>query len=177
MDNPWEGIMRNFVLLVLLTTLLSCGKDGSNGLNGVNGGDGKDGDSAVAEIVTIEDVDRSATPWASNNKITIDKDGFIILPDSFTIDSITNTENGGWFDFIVGDVVFCYQGKVGKRQYDFKYKKSAGATTGCDTNSDKDTGLVILYALIESGEDLQVIPRAPRYDAVEDFSFAFVGAE
>jgi hypothetical protein len=160
-------------LLILTALLASCGQDYGYIALGT-GDEGKNVSGPNSGVYTIT-VDRSATPWSSNNRLEADRDGVVYLPDSFDIPSMTNTDNGGWFDIIVGEEVYCYQGNFGTRTFEFSYKKAEGATTGCDTNSDKTTEAFGMHAAFESGDTVQVIPRAPRYDVIEDFNFPFVG--
>lgn len=170
------------LLMTLALAMVSCGgKDvpgpaGPTGSRGAQGPAGSDGSSAISDIYRIT-VDRAATPWSDNNRIIADVDGVLQLPRQFEIPAISNNENGGWFDFVIGDVVYCYQGRVGTKRYEFSYVKTSGATTGCDTNSDKSTDMVSFFASFKSGDVIQVIPRAPRYDVVEEFEFPYVGVE
>lgn len=146
-----------------------------------DGSDGQDGAAGAAgdsvEALTVElTVDRSLTPWADNNSLTIDFDGYIQLPESFTVPELTQNENGGWLDFIVGDVTLCYQGRVGQKRYEFKYKKTDGYTDGCDQNNEKDDTYTNFYVMVEDGDTFQIIPRAPRFNGITvDFEFSAVG--
>jgi hypothetical protein len=166
--------MKYFILIILL--LGSCGKRGKQGLMGVSGESGSDGLSSVTGEIVIS-VDRASTPWSDNNKTELEVDAVFQLPESFTINGITNTENGGWFDIILGDQTFCYQGKIGTKKYEFKYKKMINHSQGCDQNNEKDTGVISLIILVEANSIIQVIPRAPRYDVVEEFLFPYIGVE
>lgn len=158
---------------ILSLLLASCGQDmylvetGTGDKTGAVTGP----NSGIYSLV----VDRSATPWADNNKLEADVDGVLYLPDSFSIPSMSNTDNGGWFDFVVGSEVYCYQGKFGTRTFEFSYKKYDGATNGCDSNSEKTTEVFSMYVAFESGDIIQVIPRAPRYDVSEEFTFPYIG--
>ena len=191
MHNVVKLILTFIFMFLMGTFLFSCGKDGvpgpagvagvpgidgKDGLDGTDGSDGKDGNSAVTGMLSLT-VDRSAIPWNVNNKTTMPIKAVVNLPTTFTIPSMSKKDNGGWFDFILGNQVFCYQGRFNTREFQFSYKKLPGAGTGCDQNNDKFQGVVSLVVLVQSGETVQIIPRAPRYDVVETFEFPYIGVE
>ncbi len=147
-----------------------------DGTDGSDGSDGVDGQSAEAIIVELS-VDRSLS-WSDDNKIEVNFDGYIQIPESFSVPELTQNENGGWLDFIVGDTTLCFQGNVGKKTYSFKYKKQAGYSDGCDQNNEKDDTYTNFYLPVFEGDTFQIVPRAPRFNGiVVDFEFSAVGVK
>jgi len=146
---------------LLLLILISC----SDGRNGFNGARGLPGQNVELDSIILS-VDRAQTPWADNNKTQAPYDLIVYLPSSFEFTNLTSTENGGWIDIIVGNKVYCYQGKFGTRVYEYKYLKSEGATSGCDQNNDKFKGSVSFVEKLKKNDLMQIIPRAPRLNGV-----------
>jgi hypothetical protein len=155
--------------LLLITTILlltSCNEEielapATNKTKEVEVVNGSDGASAVLDSVILP-VDRENIPWSSNNEILAPYDLIVYLPASFEFPDMTRPDNSGWIDITINDEVFCYQGKFNTRIYEFSYKKTATATTGCDSNSDKFGGKVTMYAKAKKDQVLRIIPRAPR---------------
>lgn len=174
--------MLNKIILLILLLIPACGEDGKMGVPGQDGAvgkagaDGRDGaDVEVGELSIF--VDRTATPWDENNFTFLHIDAVILLPNSFEVSSLGRKENGGWLDFRLGSQVFCYQGRVNSRRYEFKYKKADGAVTGCDQNNDKSENPVNLNVKLVSASQIQIIPRAPRFDVMVEFKFPYIGVE
>jgi hypothetical protein len=160
---------------------VTAGKDGTNGINGTNGVDGKDGKNVVLASLTIV-VDRGIT-W-SDNRIDITHTGVLTIPSVIDVLLLTNNENGGWVDFIIekSDSTerhhYCYQGVNGQKRYAFSYKKISGSTQGCDQNNEKETAAVSTTMDVQAGDDLVIIPRAPRLAGIKPtFTFHYLGIE
>jgi hypothetical protein len=143
------------------------GAQGDPGLPGEPGAPGANGTSVTVNAVTLT-VDRSLVPWEDHNKITFTTTTYVLLPYRFTVPQITGSLNGGgWLDFVVGSRVYCYQREANKKSFVLMYLKLAGATTGCDTNSDKDDNTILTDPLIAFSTDvLQIIPREPKFTGI-----------
>lgn len=158
-------IIRLFFIALLA---VACGSDvkyiGVPGPKGDQGSSGQSGKNVVASHVTVKDIDRSLA-WDSFN-VELSSNGIMMLPGNFKLEALTNTENGGWIDFYIGDQTYCYQGVVGKKEYNFKYKKTAGHVDGCDANNEKETNAVSLTVEFSSGDEFGLVPRAPRLNGI-----------
>lgn len=160
------------------------GNTGATGPTGPKGDAGPSGTTPEPVTLTVS-VDRSLTPWSDNNFSEIAATGFVELKNSFSVPELAQNENGGWIDFIVYDSQnnavshFCYQGQIGSKSYNFSYKKVDNAVQGCDSNSEKDTGIVSMVVGLEKGGKFQIIPRAPRFNGipVQKFNFFYLGVK
>lgn len=143
----------------------SIGPIGETGVAGENGSDGKSSKETVVTLV----VDRTLVPWDFNNKITLDRDGVMLLPQTFLVNALPQVETTGWLDFKVGDQIYCYQGINNTKTYSFKYKKIAGVTSACDLNNDIDVDAVSNFANFQANDVFQIIPRSTRFVGVISF--------
>ncbi len=135
------------------------------GASGANGSNGKDGVGISIENVVIENIDRDLNAWDTHN-IELSYDGKMSLPSTIYVDALSQNENGGWLDVYIGDQTYCYQGKVGKKQYEYKYKKVLNHSDGCDLNNEKDGNSVGLLVKFNEGDEFGVVPRAPKLSGV-----------
>lgn len=146
------------------------GPEGQQGDTGEQGQQGANGASATYKQLII-DVDRTKVPWIDNNKITVPNDGVLFFNFTFSVEQITGSLNGGgWLDIKVGSNVYCLQRKANTKMFELVYKKLPAATTGCDSNSDKDLNVVLnsnlLTLSVTKDTVLQVIPREPKLQGI-----------
>lgn len=157
--------LKSLIIVILL--VLACAptdQSEQRGNQGEPGADGGPGKSVKVNTVTVEDIDRSGD-WDDQN-IVLSKRSLVLIPDRINVAALTQNENGGWLDVYVGDATFCFQGQVGQKYYNFKYKKIDGYSDGCDSNNEKETNAFAMSAIGEVDDKVGVVPRAPRLNGV-----------
>jgi len=149
------------------------GPTGAQGPQGPVGPAGPQGPSVIATVIIVV-ANRDITPWDTNNLTLIPKNGIITVPTTFTISALSGTTGSGWIDFRVGDDVYCFQRTVGTKTFVFSYKKTIGATSGCDLVSDQDNSIAVSFSTrVLAGQSVQVVPREPKMAGIGNILFTF----